>query len=60
MSWLRKFAPLIAALVCLLFVVGSTGCKTMEKQRRDLDSSDDEENMPADPTEGPDRRPPPT
>ena len=58
MSWLRRFVPFIAAFVCLLFVVGATGCKTLEKQRRDLDSSD-EEPVPG-PDQGPDPRPPPT
>ena len=59
MDWLRRIAPVIAALVCLLFIVGATGCKTMEKHRRDLDSSDDEDPVPG-PDEGPDPRPPPT
>ncbi len=60
MSWLRRFAPVIAALVCLLFMLGATGCKTLEKHKRDLDSSDDEDPMPENPEQGPDRRPPPT
>lgn len=58
MSWLRRIAPVIAAIACLLFMLGATGCKTLEKHKRDLDSSDDEDPMPG--PEGPDPRPPPT
>lgn len=59
MSWLRRIAPVIAAFVCLLFMLGATSCKTLETHRRDLDTSDDEGPVPG-PEEGPDPRPPPT
>ena len=59
MSWFRQYLPILAALMCLVFMAGATGCKTMEKHRRDLDTSDDEEPVPG-PNDGPDPRPPPT